>query len=103
MVGERAAMSCDVGTPTSELAIRWPRLDLSHLPETWWPTFEEPESGIERRAAEFLALAGARPDRERTLVVSHWGFIRAVTGQEVQNCTTVRFDWRTLSAAGDPC
>jgi broad specificity phosphatase PhoE len=103
LVGERAAMSCDVGTPTGELAIRWPHLDLAHLPESWWPTLEEPAAGIERRAAEFLALAATRPDRERLLVVSHWGFIRAVTGQEVHNCATVRFDWRTLSEPADPC
>ncbi|WP_207485365.1 histidine phosphatase family protein [Arenibaculum pallidiluteum] len=103
LVGERAAMSCDIGTPTGELAIRWPHLDLSHLAETWWPDFGEPESGIARRASEFLELARARANREHMLVVSHWGFIRALTGREVHNCQIVRFDWRTLSAAPDPC
>lgn len=103
LVGERGAMSCDVGSPASELSIRWPRIDLSRLGETWWPEPEEPQAGIERRAAEFLAIAGARPDRDRLLVVSHWGFIRAVTGRELHNCATVRLDWRALSAHRDPC
>jgi len=103
LVGERVAMSCDIGTPATELAIRWPRIDFGHLPEIWWPDYDEPEAGIRRRAAEFLTLTAARPGREGLLVVSHWGFIRALAGCEVHNCAITRFDWGTLSGRADPC
>jgi hypothetical protein len=34
----------------------------------------------------------ARADWSRLLVVSHWGFIMALTGQSVQNGQWLRFD-----------
>jgi glucosyl-3-phosphoglycerate phosphatase len=116
LVGERAALSCDIGTPRSELAFAWPHLDMSHIPERWWPELEEPEENLRCRAAEFRALMAGDPDRDGTLVVSHWGFIRALTGREVHNCAILRYQWeemrdgpegRTgdarLSGAADPC
>ena len=33
-----------------------------------------------------------RPDRDRTLVVSHWGFILSLTGRSVANGEWLRFD-----------
>lgn len=116
LIGERAALSCDIGTPRSELALAWPHLDMSHIPETWWPELEEPEEGVRRRAEEFRALMAEDPRRAATLVVSHWGFIRALTGQEVHNCAIVKYEWEDgrngregetedarLSSTADPC
>ncbi|HEV7369429.1 histidine phosphatase family protein [Arenibaculum sp.] len=93
LVGERAALSCDIGTPTRELALAWPALDLSHLPERWWPELEEPETALRVRAEEFRTLMAGTDDRHAVLVVSHWGFIRALTGREVTNCEIVAYDW----------
>jgi hypothetical protein len=35
---------------------------------------------------------GARADRHDLLIVTHWGFIRGLTGQEVHNATVVRLE-----------
>lgn len=116
LVGEQAALSCDIGTPCSELALAWPHLDMSHIPERWWPELGEPEEHLRLRAAEFRALMAAAPERDSSLVVSHWGFIRALTGREVHNCAILRYEWEgkeaeserrmgdaRLSGAADPC
>ncbi|WP_431268206.1 hypothetical protein [Dankookia sp. P2] len=39
----------------------------------WWPAIEEPHTQLEARVALFRAETAAWPDRDRTLVVSHWG------------------------------
>src|SRR6185436_2396237 len=44
IVHEHACWSCDIGTPVSALAERWPALDFSHMEEIWWPEGELPES-----------------------------------------------------------
>ena len=76
----------------TELAIAWPGLDFEHLEEVWWPPVEEPDHGIEARAAVFRAEMAALPDWQDTLVVSHWGFILAMTGQRVMNGEWLRCD-----------
>ncbi len=85
VVRERYAFSCDIGSPCTELAIAFPGLDFAHIDDVWWPAVEEPDQGIEARAALFRAEMAALPDRAHTLVVCHWGFIRALTGQDVGN------------------
>lgn len=85
IVRERCAFSCDIGTPASELARRWPDLDFGHLEEIWWPTLTESEAEIEARAAAFRAEMAAIPDWTDTLVVTHWGFILALTGERTGN------------------
>ena len=37
------------------------------------------------RAAEFHTVMAARPDHAQTLVVTHWAFIRAMTGLSLGN------------------
>jgi broad specificity phosphatase PhoE len=93
LVGERAALSCDIGTPARELVLAWPGLDLSHLPERWWPELEESEAALQARAETFRARMAGIEDRHAVLVVSHWGFIRALTGREAANCEIVAYDW----------
>jgi glucosyl-3-phosphoglycerate phosphatase len=92
IVGEHAMFACDIGSPRSELEKQWPHLDFSHVPEIWWPDQGGEESGLALRAAEFRAIAAGRTDAARLGVVTHWGFIRALTGQEVVNCALVEFD-----------
>jgi len=84
-VRERYYFSCDIGTPRDRLAAAWPDLDLSHVDEVWWPSVEESEERIEARAALFRAEMAALPEWRETLVVSHWGFILAMTGERVLN------------------
>jgi len=91
LVRERAAFSCDVGTPRSRLAALWPRLAFDHLEEIWWPSAES-EMELEHRCGRFRAVARARDDWPRIAVVSHWGFIRGLTGQGVRNGEILRFD-----------
>lgn len=86
IVRERYAFACDVGSPRTELARAWPELDFSHIDEIWWPPVEEPAEGIAARAALFRTEMAALADWSDTLVISHWGFILAMTGEKITNC-----------------
>ena len=85
VVRERYAFSCDIGSPRLQLALAWPDLDFSAIPEVWWPAIEEPADGVVGRAELFRAEMRAMPDWSQTLVVSHWGFILSMTGTSVTN------------------
>jgi broad specificity phosphatase PhoE len=85
IVRERYAFACDIGTQRSTLEEHWPDHDFSAIGEIWWPQTEEPEASIVARAASFRAALADRHDWDRTLVVSHWGFILSMTGQSVGN------------------
>ncbi len=90
LVRERCVFSCDLGTPRSELAALWPALDFGHVEELWWGQPDETEASLALRCARFRADTDPLPDRHRVAVITHWGFIRAATGQEVGNATLVR-------------
>jgi broad specificity phosphatase PhoE len=92
VVRERYAFTCDIGSPRTELAMAFPELDFAHLEEVWWPPEEEPADQVEGRAALFRAEMAALEDWSRTLVVTHWGFIMALTGQSVVNGQILRID-----------
>ncbi len=92
MVRERCAFACDIGTPRTELMLAWPEIDFSHIDEIWWPALAEPAAAVLDRAARFRAEMATLPDWADTLVVSHWGFIMALTAQSVPNGTWMRFD-----------
>lgn len=92
LVRERAFFVCDVGSPRSMLEEHWPHLDFRDLPEQWWPEEEEPESDLLVRCRAFRARMAARSDWAETLVVSHWAFIKGLTGEAVANGTHLRFD-----------
>jgi glucosyl-3-phosphoglycerate phosphatase len=93
MVRERCAFSCDQGTLAATLREEWPQLDLSHLPERWWGSTIESMESLARRAQLFLERARALADRDQVIVVSHWGFIRGVTGVEAGNLEAVRMNF----------
>jgi broad specificity phosphatase PhoE len=97
VVRERYAFVCDVGTPRTELALTWPDLDFSALDEVWWPPVEEPVQSMLDRAARFRAEMAELPDWSDTLVVSHWGFILAMTGERIGNGEWRRCDPTTTA------
>jgi glucosyl-3-phosphoglycerate phosphatase len=92
LVREHCLFHCDIGSPRSTLAERWPALDFAHLEERWWPDLDETEVLLSARAEAFRHRMAAKPDWERTAIVSHWGFIRALTGLRVPNGHLLRFD-----------
>ncbi len=91
-VRERYAFACDVGSAIADLRVAWPDHDFSAIDEVWWPGNEEKDHEIEARAAHFRAEMAALPDWRETLVVSHWGFILAMTGERVDNGQWLRCD-----------
>jgi glucosyl-3-phosphoglycerate phosphatase len=92
LVRERYAFTCDIGSPRTELAMSFPDLTLQHIEEVWWPPEEEPADQVEGRARLFRAEMAALDDWGHTLVVSHWGFIMALTGHSVTNGQMLRVD-----------
>lgn len=92
LVRERYAFTCDIGSPATELRMAFPDLDLAHLDEVWWPLQEEPADQVEARAALFRAEMAALDDWAHTLVVTHWGFVMALTGLSVTNGQILRVD-----------
>lgn len=91
IVHEHACWTCDIGTPISALAQRWPTLDFGHLEEIWWPE-NEPQELVHRRCGDFRVKAAQLEDWRHVGVVSHWGFIRTLTGRDVKNAEVVAFD-----------
>lgn len=94
LVRERAAFACDIGTAPALLAARFPEHDFAHLPARWWHEGVEPEEAVTTRAQAFCAQMAAREDAGTTLLVSHWGFILALTGVSIANGEMMRFDPR---------
>ncbi|MDX1539860.1 MAG: histidine phosphatase family protein [Geminicoccaceae bacterium] len=90
LVRERCVFSCDIGTPASELERLWPELDFTGLDELWWGEAEESFASIGERARRFREHAQDRAEASTTAVITHWGFIRAMTGEEVANAACVR-------------
>lgn len=98
LVRERAAFHCDIGSGRDALAERWPALRFDHLDDPWWHDhvgsgIAESEAQLETRARAFHARMAAEDARERVAVVTHWGFIRALTGKPVTNGEIVRIEW----------
>jgi broad specificity phosphatase PhoE len=90
LVRERNVFSCDVGTPRSALTRLWPGLDFAHMEEQWWGEPAESEASLGQRCAAFRAATVALADRSRVAVITHWGFIRGLTGQELANASYLR-------------
>ena len=89
-VRERCAFSCDQGSSPRQLEAEWPTINFRTLPERWWGTSIESMESLGQRGKEFRAAATGWSDGESVLVVTHWGFIRCLTGAEVGNLATVR-------------
>ena len=96
-VRERFAFTCDVGSKVADLRQSWPDHDFSAIEDVWWPTQDEPAEHVIARANQFRTEIAGRPDWHRTLVVSHWGFILALTGCSVENGAWLRYDPHTAA------
>jgi broad specificity phosphatase PhoE len=90
LVRERCVFSCDEGTSPKQLAALWPDLDFAHLEEQWWGVPAETEVNLDQRCAAFRAKTDPLPDRWHVAVITHWGVIRALTGQELSNGACIR-------------
>lgn len=102
-IRERGAFSCDVGSPRSDLERTWPDYDFSSLDENWWPQNEEPESGVAGRCDAFVQLWAADPRWQRIAAITHWGVIRALTGERVANGTLTRLNRPPVVRPDNPC
>ena len=92
LVRERCYFTCDIGSPRSELTSRWGHFEFGDLPERWWPDPEETEDELAVRCTTFRSAMAQTEDWPHVLVVSHWGFIRGLTGEAVANGTVVVFE-----------
>ncbi len=102
-IRERFAFRCDVGTPRSVLARRWPGYAFDHLDEIWWPDLEEPVPRFQARCDAFRRRMAASGDWRGAAVVTHWGVVRALTGLRIENGEMLRHDpTRDANAALEP-
>jgi broad specificity phosphatase PhoE len=92
IVRERFGLACDIGTPCSRLAAAWPAHDFFHIEEKWWPDEHETPVAVTGRAKSFRRQMSEARDWRETVVVSHWGFILCMTGQNISNGETIRCD-----------
>ncbi|WP_026261155.1 histidine phosphatase family protein [Kiloniella laminariae] len=92
LVREHAFFSCDIGSPASKLSRQWPHIDFAHLNEHWWPDLDETEQQVKQRCHLFQQKMIALEDWSKTLVVSHWAFIRGLTGHEIGNGGLISID-----------
>ncbi len=92
LVRERAYFACDVGSPRHKLSARWPNYEFVGLPERWWPNLDETVEQLDRRSHDFHRRIIDDGNWHDLLVVTHWGFIRALTGETVTNGTVLCFD-----------
>lgn len=99
-VRERAAFHCDIGTPPADLARRFPEFDFAGLDHPWWHDHlslgrAETEQELAHRAEHFRRDMAAREDWRRVAVITHWGFVRALTGRQAQNGEIIVYDAST--------
>lgn len=95
IVRERAAFHCDVGASKAELSKRWPRYRFDHIDDLWWHDHvgtgvAETEDALAVRGAAFRDAMQKHPDYPSIAVVTHWGFIRCLTGRPPANGEIVR-------------
>ena len=92
IIRERFSYSCDVGTPRSVLVTRWPEYAFAHLDDLWWPNDEEPLLQFQARCDAFRRRMAGSVDWRTTVVVTHWGVVRALTGVRIKNGEMLRLD-----------
>ncbi len=92
LIRERCFFACDIGSPRSDLTGRWGHFEFGDLPERWWPEPDESEEELAQRCRKFRAAMALAEDWRHVLVVTHWGFIRGLTGEAVANGTVLPFE-----------
>jgi len=103
LVRERCAFSCDIGSHPDVLKEDWPDVDFSGLDDSWWGVPPESEASVLARCSQFCDEHADLLLRDDVAIVSHWGFVRALTGEEVSNATIlhVRSDRSVVDAPAD--
>ncbi len=89
LIRERCWFICDIGSPLSQLRDDWPGIDFGDLPERWWPENGESKDDLDARCRAFATKLERTAGWGETVFVSHWGFIRGLTGHTVDNGTVV--------------
>jgi broad specificity phosphatase PhoE len=89
LIREHAHFRCDIGTPAPDLRRAWPDIDFGDLPENWWPPKGESGAQLQARCAAFALRLNRATDWGEVVYVSHWAFIRGLTGLRVTNGTVV--------------
>ncbi|MEZ5932817.1 MAG: histidine phosphatase family protein [Alphaproteobacteria bacterium] len=92
LVRERCVFSCDVGSNPDVLRGAYPHIDFSDLGDRWWGVPPESEDAVIERCTRFRSDHGDLLMRRDVAIISHWGFIRAFTGEEVANAAIVHVD-----------
>ena len=92
LVRERCFFSCDIGSDPEILANLCPTIDFTGLPAGWWGEPPESEAQVIERCHRFRRERADLLHRPDIAVITHWGFIRAFTGEEVENATVVHLD-----------
>lgn len=92
LVRERCVFSCDIGSHPAILKDVCPGIDFSGLDDGWWGEPPESEAAIMERCARFRIEHRDIMARNDVAIISHWGFIRAFTGDEVENAAIVQVD-----------
>jgi glucosyl-3-phosphoglycerate phosphatase len=92
IVRERFGLACDIGSPRSRLTSAWPAHDFSHIEEKWWPDEHETPDAVTGRATSFRMQMREHLNWRETVVISHWGFILCITGQNIANGEMIRCD-----------
>ena len=93
-IRERSAYVCDIGTQAPILAQAWPNLEFSHLDNVWWNKEEEPIPAFHLRCANFRDMMATTDDWAQVVVITHWGVIRSLTGQQLKNAELINCDPR---------
>ena len=100
LVREWAAFTCDIGTPRAALVEQWPGWDFTALgDDVWWHPIEsrgpETEAELQARCTAFVGRVADTSEWQTTAVITHWGFIRALTGEAVpqRHAGAVRSTW----------
>jgi broad specificity phosphatase PhoE len=96
-VRERAAFVCDIGSTPRQLASKFPHHDFAHLPDPWWHDGVESTPETVSRANGFRLMMSGRADSRTTLLISHWGFILALTGASLSNGEILEYDPATAA------
>lgn len=91
-VRERTAFSCDIGSSPAELSRRFAQFQFGHLPAIWWKDGIETAEETIIRANSVREKMRNHPDHATTVIVSHWGFILALTGKSVPNGAFIEYD-----------
>ena len=97
LIREQFGFSCDIGSTSDKLQEAWPLIDFADLPCTWWPDSPESDEDVKKRTLVFIEDVKTSPDFDSTLVVCHWGVIRALTGLSVGNGAIVK-----IPKSGEP-